>query len=183
MLRIKVTRAALLAARRSTRPQLQTLRLLSTNPDVDDNAFVQSITPAQAKKALARSAAIRADHFAAKGDFPASSQGAHQVDADEANRKRVIYRSKQRGWLEVDLLLGRWASQNVMALSTEELQQYEDILNEETIDIFNYISGKSPVPERLDTPMMKRLQEYCLTSPLGKASLEGFAKNKQFMSN
>ncbi|GMF66917.1 unnamed protein product [Phytophthora fragariaefolia] len=137
----------------------------------------------QAQKALARGAAIRADHVAAKSAFPAASQGEREVDADEANRKRVIYRSKQRGWLEVDLLLGRWASQNVMQLSSDELRQYEDILNEETIDIFNYISGKSPVPARLDTPMMKRLQDYCLTSPLGKASLEGFAENKKFMSN
>ena len=137
----------------------------------------------KAKKALERSAAIRTDHFAAKSDFPVSSQGEHQVDADEANRKRIIYRSKQRGWLEVDLLLGRWAGQNVMQLSNDELLQYEDILNEETIDIFNYISGKSDVPERLDTPMMKRLQAYCLSSPLGKASIKGFAQNKKYMSN
>ncbi|ETK84784.1 hypothetical protein F441_10468 [Phytophthora nicotianae CJ01A1] len=180
MLRIKLTQV-LAAARRSSR--LQTLRALSTNPDVDDKAFLKSISQDQAKRALERSAAIRADHISAKGDFPASSQGDHQVDSDEANRKRIIYRSKQRGWLEVDLLLGRWASQNVMQLTSDELQQYEDILNEETIDIFNYISGKSAVPQRLDTPMMKRLQEYCLMSPLGKASIEAFAENKKFMSN
>jgi succinate dehydrogenase assembly factor 2 len=83
----------------------------------------------------------------------------------------------------VDLLLGSWASKHVMQLSAEELQQYEDILNEETIDIFNYVSGKSPLPERLDTPVMKRLQEYCFDSPLGKASVEGFAANKKYMSN
>ena len=70
-----------------------------------------------------------------------------------------------------------------MQLSNDELLQYEDILNEETIDIFNYISGKSDVPERLDTPMMKRLQAYCLSSPLGKASIKGFAQNKKYMSN
>ncbi|RLN92945.1 hypothetical protein BBJ28_00003340 [Nothophytophthora sp. Chile5] len=164
-------------ARRCQRVQARatTLRFMSTNPDVDDNAFVHSISKEQAKKALERGAAIRADHFAAKEEFP--------IDGDEANRKRVIYRSKQRGWLEVDLLLGSWASQNVMQLTAEELQQYEDILNEETIDIFNYISGKSVVPERLDTPMMQRLQDYCLSSPLGKASTEGFAKNKKYMSN
>ncbi|CEG38244.1 membrane-spanning 4-domains subfamily a member 14 isoform x3 [Plasmopara halstedii] len=90
--------------------------------------------------ALFNRVAIRADHIAAKGDFPPTSQGDHHVDMDEANRKRIIYRSKQRGWLEVDLLLGRWASENVMQLSSDQLQQYEDILNEETIDIFNYIS-------------------------------------------
>ncbi|POM66210.1 Succinate dehydrogenase subunit Emi5 [Phytophthora palmivora] len=180
MMRIKVTQVLAMTRRSS---KMQPLRLLSTNPEVDNNAFVKSISSEQAKKALERSASIRADHIATKGDFPSASHGEHQVDSDEANRKRIIYRSKQRGWLEVDLLLGRWASQNVMQLSKDELKQYEDILNEETIDIFNYISGKSDVPEQLDTPMMKRLQEYCLSSPLGKASIEGFAENKKFMSN
>uniref|UniRef100_A0AAV1UK48 Succinate dehydrogenase assembly factor 2, mitochondrial n=1 Tax=Peronospora matthiolae TaxID=2874970 RepID=A0AAV1UK48_9STRA len=173
---------AIAAARRSSRTQLQ--RALSTHTDVDNHAFVHGMSKEQARKALDRHAAIRADHHAAKRDFLSSSQGEHEVDADEANHKRVIYRSKQRGWLEVDLLLGRWASQNVMQLSSEELREYEDILNEETIDIFNYISGKDPhVPARVDTPMMKRLQTYCLSSPLGKASVEGFAQNKKFMSN
>ncbi len=49
--------------------------------------------------------------------------------------------------LEVDLLLGSWASENVMSLTQEELTQYEDILNQETIDIFNLLSGKDPIPE------------------------------------
>ena len=31
------------------------------------------------------------------------------VDRDEAHRKKLIYRSKQRGWLEVDLLMGSFA--------------------------------------------------------------------------
>ncbi|RQM15922.1 hypothetical protein DD237_006225 [Peronospora effusa] len=180
---MNVARTRIVAATRGCFHLPTFQRSLSTNTDVDNNAFVHSMSKKQAKKALERSAAIRADHFAVKSDFPVSSQGEHQVNADEANRKRIIYRSKQRGWLEVDLLLGRWAGQNVMQLSRDELQQYEDILNEETIDIFNYISGKNDVPERLNTPMMKRLQAYCLSSPLGKASIEGFEQNKKYMSN
>ncbi|CAI5740872.1 unnamed protein product [Hyaloperonospora brassicae] len=170
------------AARRGFHRQTQ--RFVATEADARNSALPQGVSKEQARKARERHAAILAAHHTATSAFRASSQGEHEIDADEANRKRVIYRSKQRGWLEVDLLLGRWASQNVMQLSSEELQQYEDILNEETIDIFNYISGKDPVvPARLDTSMMKRLQAYCLSSPLGKASIEAFAANKQFMSN
>jgi succinate dehydrogenase assembly factor 2 len=79
--------------------------------------------------------------------------------------------------------LGSWAAQNVMGLTAEELQQYEDILNQETIDIFNFVSGKDAIPDEINTPVMKRLQEYAFSSPLGKASIEGFAANKKFMSN
>ena len=105
------------------------------------------------------------------------------MSLDLIRRKRLLYRSKQRGWLEVDLLLGSWASKNVMHLNADELDQYEAILNQETIDIFNYISGKDPVPENLKTPIMTVLQEYCLSSPLGHASPTGFEQNKKYMSN
>jgi succinate dehydrogenase flavin-adding protein (antitoxin of CptAB toxin-antitoxin module) len=34
-----------------------------------------------------------------------------------------------------------------MKMSEEELFQYEQILNQETLDIFNYITAKDEVPE------------------------------------
>lgn len=89
---------------------------------------------------------------------------------DETRRKRLVYRSKQRGWLEVDLLLGTWATQHVASLTTNECDEYEAILNCETIDIFNFITGKDPVPPSLDTPMMARLQAYCRENPVGTST-------------
>ncbi|CAK4712921.1 hypothetical protein LEN26_007818 [Aphanomyces euteiches] len=141
------------------------------------------ITEMQENRAQKRYEEMRKQHFGVRQEFPASSQGDVAIDADAANRKRIIYRSKQRGWLEVDLLLGRWASENVMSLTPDELKQYEDVLNLETIDIFNLISGKDSVPEELNTPVMKRIQAFCRSNPLGKASVKGFLENKKFMSN
>ena len=51
-------------------------------------------------------------------------------------RKRLIYRSKQRGWLEVDILLGTWANLYVNTLNINELYEYETFVNYETIDIY-----------------------------------------------
>lgn len=59
---------------------------------------------------------------------------------------------------QVDLLLGTWAEQNVPSLTVEEMDSYEDILNLETVDIFNFIAGNADPPAFVDTPMMKRLQ-------------------------
>ena len=92
-------------------------------------------------------------------------------------KKRLIYRSKQRGWLEVDLLLGTWAVQNVEGLSVAECDEYENIINCETIDIFNFVSGKDPLPPSLDTPTMARLQKFCEENPLGTTP-EGYAAHK-----
>lgn len=86
-------------------------------------------------------------------------------DMDIVRRKRMIYRSKQRGWLEADLLMGSWATKYVPTLSAEDLDDYEELLKEETIDIYNYISCKDELPEKLaKMSVMKKLQQYAVES-------------------
>lgn len=36
--------------------------------------------------------------------------------------KSLLYRSQQRGFLELDLLVGMWAQRNVSAMSVSQLQ-------------------------------------------------------------
>lgn len=60
--------------------------------------------------------------------------------------------------VQVDLLLGTWAERNVAGLSTADMDSYEDILNLETVDIFNFITGNADPPAFVDTPMLARLQ-------------------------
>jgi succinate dehydrogenase assembly factor 2 len=99
-------------------------------------------------------------------------------DRDHVRRKRMIYRSKQRGWLEVDLLLGSFAVIHVPSMTTSQLDEYEEILKEETIDTFNYVTGKDPLPSYLVTnSVMKRLQEY--TSKSEMTTPEAYAIIKQ----
>ena len=70
------------------------------------------------------------------------------------------------------------AAANVSRLSVAELDQYEAILNRETIDIFNYITEKDPTPPEIDGTIMTELKEYCATSPLGKASPAAYEEAK-----
>ena len=74
----------------------------------------------------------------------------------------------------MDLLLGSWAADNVMELSEKELDEYEAILNQETIDIFNLVNGKMAPPPHLQNSILERLQKYALSSPFGKATTEGY---------
>ena len=88
-------------------------------------------------------------------------------DFDEVRRKRLIYRSKQRGWLEVDLLLGSWAAIHVPHLTIAEMDEYDKLLEEETIDIYNYVSGKDPLPPHLvGLSVIKKIQEYAFASKI-----------------
>jgi succinate dehydrogenase assembly factor 2 len=101
-----------------------------------------------------------------------------EKERDQNRRKRMIYRSKQRGWLEADLLMGSWAAEHVPSLTIEELDEYEILLQEETIDIYNYISKKDPLPPHLQTlAVMKKLQDYALTKNM--ASPDGYKEVKE----
>ncbi|CAM9632233.1 unnamed protein product, partial [Phaeothamnion confervicola] len=81
--------------------------------------------------------------------------------------KRLIYRSKQRGWLEVDLLMGSWAEKHAAALTPAEMDQYEAVLNCETVDLFPLLTGALPPPPHLDTPVLAQLREWAHGRPLG----------------
>ena len=104
----------------------------------------------------------------------------------EIRKKRLVYRSKQRGWLEVDLLLGTWASENVPFLTLDELDEFESFVNLETIDIYNILTLRSVVPENMRgessngrKSVVERIQEWAKESPLGKADKERYVEVKR----
>lgn len=100
------------------------------------------------------------------------------ADRDLVRRKRMLYRSKQRGWLEVDLLLGSFAAVHVKDMSQSELDEFEDVLREETIDVFNFVTGKQTIPTHLaENSVLKRLQDYAKKYTIN--SPESYAEAKE----
>jgi len=101
----------------------------------------------------------------------------------QVRKKRLVYRSKQRGWLEVDVLLGTWASLFVEKLTLEELDEFENFVNLETIDIYNIITLKTDIPESLKAEngdgIIERIQEWARSSPLGKGDPEKYGNAKK----
>lgn len=95
-----------------------------------------------------------------------------ETDAVTAYRKRLQYRSRQRGWLEVDLLLGSWADKHLGALPADQLKSYDAILQLETVDLYNVLTGKEAIPAAVDTPLFRAIVAYAAAAPLGKASKE-----------
>lgn len=100
----------------------------------------------------------------------------------ETRQKRLVYRSKQRGWLEVDLLLGTWAVDFVHTLNEKDLDDYETFVNMDTIDIYNVVTLRLDVPESLKRDgngVVERIQEWARSSPLGKADQEAYKALKK----
>jgi len=78
----------------------------------------------------------------------------------DARRKRLVYRANYRGFKEADMILGGFAKAYIETLTDEEVIQFEDLLGAKDHDIYNWISGKSPVPANYDTPLFERLREF-----------------------
>ena len=79
------------------------------------------------------------------------SSHAKTLEQDPALRRKVLlnrllYRSRQRGFLEMDLLVGIWAEKRVPELSEENLHQFELILDQENPDLYKWLTGQEQPP-------------------------------------
>ena len=74
----------------------------------------------------------------------------------------MLYHSKQRGWLELDLILGTFAEQNLAKLNERDVLDYEKILEEESPDLFKWLSGQVPIPDEFKgMPVLQMLLKHC----------------------
>lgn len=62
--------------------------------------------------------------------------------------RRLNMRSMRRGTKEMDILLMRYTAARLAELSDAELDAYEALLDENDQDLYQWISGQQPAPER-----------------------------------
>ena len=63
--------------------------------------------------------------------------------------KRMMYRARQRGHLELDLLVGLWAEEHVPSLGRAQLSQLQTLLECENPDLFGWLTGQKAYPPEL----------------------------------
>ena len=59
----------------------------------------------------------------------------------ETRLKRLLFRSSHRGTKESDLLLGPYAEKHLAAMSEADILEFEQFLEENDNDIWDWISG------------------------------------------
>jgi antitoxin CptB len=63
--------------------------------------------------------------------------------------KKLHYHSWHRGTRENDLLLGRFSDDSLEKLTSEELAQYEALLNQPDSLIYDWVTGQAEAPADL----------------------------------
>ena len=65
----------------------------------------------------------------------------------EHRLKRLKMRSMRRGIKEMDLIFMRFAEARLNAMTAEELDAYEALLDENDQDLYQWVSGQVQAPE------------------------------------
>ena len=66
----------------------------------------------------------------------------------EHRLKRLRMRSMRRGIKEMDLILSAYAEANLDGMSARALDTYDAMLNENDQDLYRWVTGQEPAPER-----------------------------------
>ena len=68
----------------------------------------------------------------------------------EHRLKRLKMRSMRRGIKEMDLILTAYADDTLHLMDEEALANYDDLLNENDQDLYQWVTGQVPPPERFE---------------------------------
>ena len=88
-----------------------------------------------------------------------------EIPKEDVRRKRLIHRANYRGFKEADLILGGFAKAYAFDMTDTEIDWFEQLLSEKDHDIYDWICGVQPTPEKYQTDLFVRI---CLFKPLLK---------------
>ena len=78
----------------------------------------------------------------------------------ETRIKQLRFRAWRRGFREHDFLMGTYADQTLEALSDDELNQFDALLNQQDWDVYYWIIGQREAPEEFKGKVLNDLQSF-----------------------
>jgi len=73
--------------------------------------------------------------------------------------RRLMFRADHRGTREADYIIGGFARAHAHRWTENELQWFEEILNEQDVDVMGWALGTMEAPARFQGPMLDALKK------------------------
>ena len=81
-------------------------------------------------------------------------------ESQDIRRKRLLFRSRQRGMLETSLLLRAFADRHLGTLDAGGLDRFETLLEANDNDLLDWIVGKKTVPATIDANLISMIKNF-----------------------
>ncbi|MEM7445748.1 MAG: succinate dehydrogenase assembly factor 2 [Pseudomonadota bacterium] len=78
----------------------------------------------------------------------------------DAFRRQLSFRSWHRGTREADLLLGSFADAHLKRFGWDELQEFHELMGQSDPDLYDWITGREPLPEHLQSSVADLLLSH-----------------------
>lgn len=79
---------------------------------------------------------------------------------DPIRLKRLKYRAWHRGFREADLILGPFADNHAEAMTSDQLDAFEELLEQPDQDLYEWIVEKTPTPAEFDGEVMNLIKAF-----------------------
>jgi antitoxin CptB len=81
-------------------------------------------------------------------------------DPLDVRRRKLRFRSWHRGMREMDLILGPFADARLDALTGDEMDQYERLLDRTDTELLPYVMGGTPLPADGDLNLLRKVIDF-----------------------
>ncbi|MBM3601674.1 MAG: succinate dehydrogenase assembly factor 2 [Alphaproteobacteria bacterium] len=82
------------------------------------------------------------------------------AEPQDIRRKRLLFRSQHRGTKECDLLLGSFANAHLAAMTEQQLDSYEALLDVPDAELFAWLGGRAAEPEGCGRDVLELLKNF-----------------------
>lgn len=87
----------------------------------------------------------------------------------DARLEKLRYRAWRRGFREADLILGGFADARLATLRPDELEAFEQLLDQADHDVWDWIVGQAAPPPAFDGPLLAQIRAFRFVSRGGEA--------------
>ena len=78
----------------------------------------------------------------------------------DPRRRKLLFMCWHRGIREMDLIMGRFADENIDRLSDEEVADLERMAEQRDQDLLGWFTGEFPTPAAFDTPVFRKMRDF-----------------------
>jgi antitoxin CptB len=78
----------------------------------------------------------------------------------DPRRRRLLFMCWHRGIREMDLIMGRFADENIDRLSEGEVAELENLSEQPDQNLLGWFTGEFDTPAEFDTPVFRKIREF-----------------------